>query len=51
MAQRAMNFPPRELSVCSREYGENVSVEGRSHHAEGMAEVHFLASIADDRQL
>jgi len=51
MAQRAMNFPPGELSVGTREYSEHVTVEGRSHHAERMAEVHFLASIAEDRQL
>lgn len=51
MAERAMNFPPRELSVRSREYGKDVSIEGRSHHAQGMAEIHLLASIADNRQL
>lgn len=51
MAQRAMNLSSGEVSVGSREYGEHVSVEGRGHHAEGMAKVHVLASIAYDRQL
>ncbi len=51
MTKRTMNFPPGELRVGSREYGKDVSVEGRSHHAQGMAEIHLLASIAANRPL
>jgi hypothetical protein len=51
MAERPMKLSTGKLGVPSGEHGKDVSIESRSHHTEGVAEIHYLASIARDWQL
>ena len=51
MAERPMKLSTGKFCVGSGEHGKHVSIESRSHHAERVAEIHCLASIARDWQL
>jgi hypothetical protein len=46
MAECSVNLPAGVLGVGSSERGEHVSIKGRRHHAEGVAEVHFLGKYS-----